>query len=670
MNTKRAPLEHETSPSIENIENALAYISPVNLDYDAWLRIGMALKSAGCMLKTWETWSSQDPGRFHDGECEKKWNSFNGDGVGIGTLFFLAKQGGWSPKHNSIDCRDLPDCEDSIHATSAEPETPENQLSIYLHSVFEPGDQIRIVGDAYIGKDGRLRPTKGITRSREEWMEKLKTGGVDALGPFNEHGGWCAVNPVDGKDIKAVNVTRFKHTLIESDDLPIAEQKRLIGKLNLPVTTLTHSAGKSLHALVRTDAGNRKEYDERVKRLHDTCNEAGLIVDPACKDPGRLTRLPGVKRGDALQRLVAANISAASWDAWIALQSCPLICTTARELLENPPPPDPILIHGLVHQGGIMCISGQSKAGKSSALIQTALALAGGGMLFGHFQCEAVPLLLIAIEGTVRQQYERLKASLGFQQFRGWLPQDDAFLDRLHLATLPMNAILDANGIKQFARTHRRAHGPVGAFIVDPIYLIDPLNETRDENSAADTTRLIKNLAMAAAELDASLVYSHHYSKGNKSMVDFWDRASGSGVHARMAACISGLTPLECGNGAVLFEAKTRGFRQPDPVPMRFTWPCFEVDTTLSIRLKGTPGRKPAADASPDALIPIIRMLGATNDDGQTQTHISEMALHMGITEKTVRRRCSQAAITIKNGFAIVPGECENTEEDDEEVPF
>ena len=64
-------------------------------NYKEWLRIGMALHSVDeSLLPDWELWSRQSD-RYQPGECSVKWNSFGGNGVGIGTLFHLAKQDGW-----------------------------------------------------------------------------------------------------------------------------------------------------------------------------------------------------------------------------------------------------------------------------------------------------------------------------------------------------------------------------------------------------------------------------------------------------------------------------------------------------------------------------------------------------------------------------------------------
>jgi len=60
-------------------------------DYDAWVKVGMALHSVGdeSLLGDWIHWSAGS-GKFEAGVCEAKWRTFNGHGVTLGTLAHLA----------------------------------------------------------------------------------------------------------------------------------------------------------------------------------------------------------------------------------------------------------------------------------------------------------------------------------------------------------------------------------------------------------------------------------------------------------------------------------------------------------------------------------------------------------------------------------------------------
>ena len=67
----------------------LSHIDPRD-DYDEWLKVGMSLKSVDdSLLDDWIDWS-KGSNCFDEEECIHKWESFNGEGVTIGTLRYMA----------------------------------------------------------------------------------------------------------------------------------------------------------------------------------------------------------------------------------------------------------------------------------------------------------------------------------------------------------------------------------------------------------------------------------------------------------------------------------------------------------------------------------------------------------------------------------------------------
>lgn len=85
--------ENTEKVSVEEVRDALSYI-PAITDYnDEWLRILMAVHSEfpdSTGIQLIEEWS---PG--YPNEVSKKFRSFKKNGVGIGTLFYIASQYGW-----------------------------------------------------------------------------------------------------------------------------------------------------------------------------------------------------------------------------------------------------------------------------------------------------------------------------------------------------------------------------------------------------------------------------------------------------------------------------------------------------------------------------------------------------------------------------------------------
>lgn len=75
-------------------QELLAHIQPRD-DYESWLSIGMALHSVDPgFLSAWVEWS-KGCSNFDEEECLRKWTSFKGRGVTIGTLYYFAEQDGY-----------------------------------------------------------------------------------------------------------------------------------------------------------------------------------------------------------------------------------------------------------------------------------------------------------------------------------------------------------------------------------------------------------------------------------------------------------------------------------------------------------------------------------------------------------------------------------------------
>ena len=110
-------------------------------------------------------------------------------------------------------------------------------------------------------------------------------------------GAWIRFNPLDGQGVRNSNVTEYRYALVESDNLDIEKQNSIIREMELPVAVLMFSGGKSVHAIVRIDAADYREYQKRVEYLYQICEKNGLKVDTQNKNPSRLSRLPGCQRG-------------------------------------------------------------------------------------------------------------------------------------------------------------------------------------------------------------------------------------------------------------------------------------------------------------------------------------------------------------------------------------
>lgn len=88
----------EQRGTFEAVEDALTHIVNADLDYDSWVRIGMAIKGAlgdeGWRL--FEDWSATSQ-KNDPKTTARSWRSFAPQRIGAGTLYKLALDNGWQP---------------------------------------------------------------------------------------------------------------------------------------------------------------------------------------------------------------------------------------------------------------------------------------------------------------------------------------------------------------------------------------------------------------------------------------------------------------------------------------------------------------------------------------------------------------------------------------------
>ena len=528
------------------LTECLKYIDPASLDYQTWVNVGMALKHEGYPCDVWDSWSRNDS-RWHAGECAKKWESFNGNANPVtgATIFQLAKERGMPV----AESRAL-DWDDEISREAFE--TPEEHVVVntnwvegreiippadwdpaqeiirYLEALFEPDEKVGYVMQSY-EKDGRYVPAnKGAyDRTAGQLVELLKRyGDLGAvLGDYNpKAGAWIRFNPLDGKGIKNENVSEFRYALVESDNVDIETQNAIIRELELPVAVLVYSGKKSLHAIVHIDADNYEEYRRRVDFLYQICQKNGLQPDTQNRNPSRLSRIPGVQRGNNRQFIVDTNIGKANWNDWREWiegvnDDLPGF-ENAAEFWNALPELAPPLIDGVLRQGHKMLIAGPSKAGKSFALIELCAAIAEGREWLGWKVAQG-RVLYVNLEldkASCEHRFVDIYRSLG------WQPENLRNIDIWNLRgkSVPMDKLAP----KLIRRASKRDYL---AIIIDPIYKVI----TGDENSADQMAHFCNQFDKVCTELGCAVIYCHHHSKGAQGAKRSMDRASGSGVFAR-----------------------------------------------------------------------------------------------------------------------------------------
>ena len=528
-----------------NLIECLKYINPTYLDYQDWINIGMALKHEGYSVNDWEAWSKQDSTRYHAGECERKWETFQGNAspVTAGTIVSMAKEGGWKPYSDedyaldwdseigSHDDYKVVDTSwiDSSDFTIPEKWEPVKQIITYLETLFDSTDTVGFVTETWVNDSGKHLPTKGTyTMTAGEIIEKLNKCGDDigkVLGDYNPGAGaWIRFNPLDGHGVKNDNVTEFKYALVESDSMDLGAQKAIIQELELPVACLVYSGGKSLHAIVKIDAGNKDEYRKRVEFLYSICKKNGLVIDSQNKNPSRLSRMPGVMRKGKKQYLLDTNLGKEDWNTWRewieSINDDLPDPENMESVWENLPELSPPLIDGVLRQGHKMLVAGPSKAGKSFALIELCCALAEGVSWLG-FNCTQGKVLYVNLELDRPSCLHRFKDVYTNLQLS---PDNIKNIDIWNLRgkSIPMDKLAP----KLIRRAAKKNYI---AIVIDPIYKVI----TGDENSADQMANFCNQFDKVCNELGCAIIYCHHHSKGAQGGKQSMDRASGSGVFAR-----------------------------------------------------------------------------------------------------------------------------------------
>lgn len=535
----------------------LSYIDPAALNYQEWVNVGMALKQEGYTAADWDSWSRRDAARYRAGECFKKWTTFQGSTkpVAAGTLVEMAKAGGWHLERDAgqeLSWDDVIKNDDELVVVNqnwlegkevAEPKAwdPVKELTVYLETLFESTENVGYVTRSFETEDGKHKPTKGCwDRTAGQLIQQLSRCNGDigsVLGDYDANvGAWIRFNPLDGKGIKNDNVTDFRYALVESDHAEIEQQNAIIRELELPVACLVHSGKKSLHAIVRIDAGSYEEYRKRVDYLYAVCKKNGLAVDSQNRNPSRLSRMPGVMRAGRKQFLIDTNIGKSNfdeWQEWVEAVNDDLPePESMASVWDNLPELSSALIAGVLRQGHKLLIAGPSKAGKSFALIGLCIAIAEGQQWLS-WACAQGRVLYVNLELDRASCLHRFKDV--YEAFK-WAPKNLGNIDIWNLRgkSVPMDKLAP----KLIRRASKKNYI---AIVIDPIYKVI----TGDENSADQMANFCNQFDKVCTELDCAVIYCHHHSKGGQGGKKSMDRASGSGVFARDPDALLDLIELE-----------------------------------------------------------------------------------------------------------------------------
>jgi hypothetical protein len=193
---------------------------------------------------------------------------------------------------------------------------------VFLETVFEESERVAI-GQGSRNGDGSLLIDYGDTRLRKMW---LKAGP-----PQNLFGVFARINPMQYRGAKNDQVTSYRHTLVEFDFdkngqlVPKEIQYAALANSGFPISVILDSGNKSLQGLIRIDAADKAQYDERVAivyehfRQYDFFDDDNKAENKYCRLPGcdrQLFDVTGKPAGIARQELLAVKIGPTNWDQW------------------------------------------------------------------------------------------------------------------------------------------------------------------------------------------------------------------------------------------------------------------------------------------------------------------------------------------------------------------
>lgn len=357
---------------MQNNLEALNSINP-NMPYEEWYKVVASAKKAGLDEGSVRSWS-KGASNYNESDFVRQWNA-NLTDITEGTLFHYAKQSGFKGTYKHVApvaevqpveyiLSNIPN-EELMPFTKESTCSPEEQRATYFSKLgFKGNDMI------YATKRSDYRqPKDKCFVSVAEVIEDTSYTHFKA--------DWC-------RD----SATNFKYVLVESDELPLEEQYRMMQLIRLPISTVVYSGSKSIHFMVKIDAKDSEQFKERADFLKQYLDSVGFKPDRAVMNLGRYTRIAGADPHEADSKTYEQSL-------WLGLFPCKRNWSEWRKSLKIKCDSDdldkyrltddvstikdqPWIIPNVLKKGKISCIAGGSKAGKSLLAMNLAMNISKG----------------------------------------------------------------------------------------------------------------------------------------------------------------------------------------------------------------------------------------------------------------------------------------------------
>jgi RecA-family ATPase len=461
-------------------------------------------------------------------------------------------------------------------AGAAIPEPIQDGARELLRAAFEPGEGVRLAQAKFNDEGKEIPKDGGITLSREEWLKKLDANGGEinkTLRTSDRNGIYVTVNPMKIGGNKDSDVTQFRHTLVEWDDISKDEQWNIITQSNIPCTAVIDSGGKSLHAWVRVDAADRREFDERVRSLYQHFEVSGCKLDDKNKNPSRLSRLAACERGRSRQELLALRIGAESWSQWVKEQETADLPQgyTLEELRTLDTRSDPNCVIGFRDGRTLryLCreksawIIGPSGIGKSTLTTEFAVGWALGKPVFGITPARPLKSLIIQAENDKYDLAEMIQGVIKAHNLTPEFDPDDEY--KAANKRIIIQSEDTSVGFKFIDRLHRFIDRDRPDIVwVDPLLSFAGIDVNKQDQVSAFLREGINPVLKATG---AVMIGIHHTGKMRNSKkdmeqwspLDFAYAGLGSSELVNWARAVMTLVPID--GDAYRLELAKRGLR-------------------------------------------------------------------------------------------------------------
>ena len=243
----------------------------------------------------------------------------------------------------------------------------------------------------------------------------------------------------------------------------------------------------------------------------------------------------------------------------------------------------PLLCDGLLHVGSKGIFAGESKTGKSWAVMDLGISVATGMEFWGR--------------STNRRSVLFMDFELQpcFAQFRLW-----SVLHGKGLTNPPSNfhywplrgRCYDPDRVLSVLEERMAGIPDLGLIIADPVY---KLSAGRDENDNTKVTELLLTLEKFSEKTGACFLFTHHYSKSGSTSDQgrsHYHRMSGAASWARDPDSIITMSHLADHPNCLKVECTMRNLRSPDPFAIEFDPPGFHLRDDIEIP-KGAVSKSP-----------------------------------------------------------------------------